>query len=469
MKMFFGVGMKAMMQSGKRQGYTLDATNGFQLPLTVDSGIKWIDLDESLIDIQTYGVRWDTSNSSPTLQRVIVLASGEIVEAVTDWLPVHQTAKRCVVNNALEVQYFLHPANSLLKADGVTPSVLDGTDGSVMVQWGKFWYKIFTDGNYVYMLVSTVARTVLKPSDGTAIPLEVHPWFLEGGVERDYAYVGAFEGVLYDQSFGGYADGTESVLYAAGDKIHSIYGFKPVIYINRSECRAACADGSFHQIGYWGREAIILLFFIWAKTLNSQVALPGYTEGSLTAGYTYEKVNKTGITASLGNACGSVSWQDAPEALRTAHAELVANPTTIIANSFFGMENPFGHILEWDDGININYIGSPLTSAEVYISNNPATWVDATATGYTDLGIDLPLTSQYQKSVHDGSLLPKDASGGDKDIYLCDYFYASATAGWRALLSGGHLAYGAISGVAHRHTAAGALYRYSNVSGRSAA
>lgn len=447
----------------------LFATNGYTLPLTIGTNsAKWLDIDASLIDIPASGVRWDTANSSPIVQRVVVLSTGEIALTTADWLPVHQQAKRCVVNNALEVQYYLDPANSLLKADGVTPSVLDGTDGSVMVQWPKFWYKIFGDGQYVYMIVSAVARTVKRPSDGVEIPLEVHPWFTEGGVERDYAYVGAFEGVLYDTSASSYIDGTGAIIYAAGDRIHSVYGYKPATYVSRSEFRAACADGSLHQIGYWGREALILLFFTWAKTLNSQVALPGYTEAAFTAGWTYDKVNRTGITAGLGNACGSISWQDAPAALRNAHAELVANPATIIANSFFGMENIFGHIWEWCDGINIQYIGNPLTDAEVYISNNPGSWADDTQSGYTDLGIDLPLTSQWQKSLHDGTLLPKTATGGSSSTYLCDYFYASAAEGWRALRSGGSLAHGAYAGVACRAASGAASSRASFGGGRSA-
>ena len=458
--------------SGGDKGSVWDlyATNGFLHPVTnANASVKWVELDDSLIDITTYGVKWDTTKDSPALTRVLVLASGEIIEADIDWLPIHWQAKRCVVDNALEVQYYLHPSNSLYKADGVTPSVLDGTDGSVMVQWPRFWYKIFSDGTNTYMIVSTVARTVRKPSDGTLVELEVHPWFLEGGVERDYAYVGAFEGVLYDASAGAYIDGTGAVIYAAGDKIHSVYGYKPAAYVNRTEFRAACADGSLHQIGYWGREALILLFFTWAKTLNSQVALPGYTEAAFTAGWTYNKVNRTGITAGLGNACGSVAWQDAPDALRTAHAELAANPDTIIANSFFGVENLFGHIWEWCDGINIQYIGNPLTDAEVYISNNPGSWADDTQSGYTDLGIDLPLTSQWQKSLHDGTLLPKTATGGSGSTYLCDYFYASTAAGWRALLSGGGLYSGAYAGVACRYAFSAASNRHSDVGGRSAA
>lgn len=417
-----------------------------------------------------YGIRWDTLNADPdaSVVGVMALATGEIIEYDYTTFPIHAQAKRCVINNALAVQYYLDATNSLKKADG-SDADLSGADGGVYVQWPKFWYAIFTDGQYVYMLISSGPFSVLKPSGAGVVDLAVHPWFTEGGADRAYAYVGAFEGVLYDKSASSYIDGTGAAIYAVGDKIHSVYGYKPAAYVNRTEFRAACADGSLHQIGYWGREALILLFFTWAKTLNSQVALPGYTEAAFTAGWTYDKVNRTGITAGLGNACGSISWQDAPAALRNAHAELVANPATIIANSFFGMENIFGHIWEWCDGINIQYIGNPLTDAEVYISNNPGSWADNTQSGYTDLGIDLPLTSQWQKSLHDGTLLPKTATGGSSGTYLCDYFYASAAAGWWALRSGGVLPTGAAAGVAYRFAASTASTRDSTIGGRSAA
>jgi len=49
--------------------------------------------------------------------------------------------RRCVVNTDISdpknpqysVNYYLHPDNSDFKEDGITPAVLDGSDGQVMV------------------------------------------------------------------------------------------------------------------------------------------------------------------------------------------------------------------------------------------------------------------------------------------------------------------------------------------------
>ena len=121
------------------------------------------------------------------------------------------------------------------------------------------------------------------------------------------------------------------------------------------------------------------------------------------------------------------------------------------------------------DGININFIGGPLTDAKVYTSNAPATFADDTTSNYDDEDIDLPLATGYQRDLHDGTLLPSSSVGGSSSTYITDYYWASAAAGWRVLGSGGGLSAGADAGTAARDAGIASSIRSASIAGRSAA
>ena len=95
------------------------------------------------------------------------------------------------------VNYYLYPTNSALKEDGVTASVLDGTDGQVMVEIPKFYYS--------YSYVGTTHSW--KISSHKLPGFVLHPLFMSDNTELSVAYVGAFEGVLYDTSISKYVCG----------------------------------------------------------------------------------------------------------------------------------------------------------------------------------------------------------------------------------------------------------------------
>lgn len=409
--------------------------------------------------ISGYGMRWDSVNDVMTPG---IASAGVFYPFEVSNFPVQEKMRRCVMNASNVVQYYLDPDDSTKKTNGESANI-DGTDGQVQVEVSLFYYLIETDGNYKYFLVGERPFS-LTLSDSSVKTAKHHEWFEEGGTLSDKKYIGAFEGVLYDDSAGSYIDGDGAGQYAAGDKVHSIEGYKPLTYETRATFRTACAvDGDYHQMGYWAHEAIMLLFLTEYQTWDSQTALPGYTED---ASYVFaDDVCKTGITKTLGNKSGSISWNDADNSLRCTEDQ----GALIVANSYRGIENFYGHIWKWVDGFNVQFVGSPLTDAAVYVCNNPANFTDDTSTNYTDLGIDLPLASGYQTDLHDGTLLPKTASGGSSSTYICDYYYASSGAGWRVLRSGGRLYYGAYAGFASRYANNASSFRTSSIGGRSAA
>lgn len=122
--------------------------------------------------------------------------------------------------------------------------------------------------------------------------------------------------------------------------------------------------------------------------------------------------------------------------------ELVTNTTywTVVtrsvtnANSYRGIELPFGHIWKRIDGININRVGGRVIA---YGKRGVTGFVDNTATGYTELG-DLPYASGYILNLIFGDMgvfLPSVAAGASGTTGYADYYYAPSADGWTAPLS----------------------------------
>jgi hypothetical protein len=160
-------------------------------------------------------------------------------------------------------------------------------------------------------------------------------------------------------------------------------------------------------------------------TFRVQEQLEGHTEDS------YDEANLTpvGATLSLGNASGTIN-----------------NGSLNTANSYRGIENPFGNVWKWVDGINV-YDWVP------YICDDPA---DIAALGTEPPAeyhpildqhgniVELPHSSSYQKHLWDGTLLPATI-GGSVSSYISDYFYQAS--GARVVTVGGDLAAARRAGV----------------------
>jgi len=106
------------------------------------------------------------------------------------FLPVQRKMRGCVVADNGTVNYYLGATDWTKKEDGVTASKLDGTDGQVMVEIPKFWYRYGYSGTTHTWEVSPVPLPGFK----------VHEAFMSDAVEKDYLYVGAYEASLFDVS-----------------------------------------------------------------------------------------------------------------------------------------------------------------------------------------------------------------------------------------------------------------------------
>ncbi len=332
-----------------------------------------------------YGVNWDPTTD--TYERTGIAAG---VALSTSYAGVIQTKmKRCVLNADGTVKYYLNATDSTKKADG-SAAIIDGTDGNVMVEIPKFWVKYENVGGVHKWSISYAAQT----------GYEVHPAFIRGGVEKSFRYYCAYQG------------------YTLNGRLISGSGRVPTASKTRAKFRTeAAANGTgWSQIDWNLLIAVQLLYLVEYANFNTQAMLgKGITSGSV-----YTAV--TGSSNSLGNA---------------------SSPSTNTNTQFMsyrGIENWYGQIYKFIDGVNVN-------ARVYYVNNNPATFADDVFTGdYINTGITSATASGYVKDlVASGKgFVASSTSGGSDSTFVPDYFYQST--GISTLRFGGYAAVAEISG-----------------------
>ena len=158
-----------------------------------------------------------------------------------------------------------------------------------------------------------------------------------------------------------------------------------------------------------------------------------------------------GITNSLGNATGVVNYTMPTEYNETA--------VTVSVPSYRGIENPFGHVWSWTDGVHVAVQSEADGAKSLFYratDDNPANFQDSNYNGYTQRG-ELPRSNGYVKQIlcgEYGDNIPK-AIGGSSTTYFADNFYTNVPASGVALRGvcfGGLAHYGAHAGLASAHS-----------------
>ena len=314
---------------------------------------------------------------------------------------IQEKMKRCVLNTDGSVNYYLHPDDSTLKEDGITPSVLDGTDGNVMVEIPKFYFKYTVSGTNKK---AEICETLVS---GFA----VHPAFIKDGVEVDFRYYRAYEG------------------YNNGGTLLSRSGVTPTRSFTFPVGRTyAQANGSGWGLIDWNLlHAVQILYFIEYGDFNSQSLLG---DGNST-GEDY------GITTGQSNSVGNSS--SGPN-----------NDNTWM--SYRGIENWYGDIWEMIDGINVQ-------NRLVYLNQNLSTFASDVFTGdYVSTGISLPVASaSYIKDINfsEDGFIPT-LVGGSSGTFVTDGVWS--TTGNTVVYFGGIAKHGALDGsfCLNSNTASGA-------------
>lgn len=116
----------------------------------------------------------------------------------------------------------------------------------------------------------------------------------------------------------------------------------------------------------------------------------------------------------------------------TYHTGRASGTDGQVSVQYRGIENPWGNVYEWIDGINFS-------NRKAYVCTDKSKYADDTSTGYTDSGITLPSSGWIKKlgmsSGFQWAFLP-DTNGGSETTYVPDYVYSYTS--WRVLYVGGY-------------------------------
>lgn len=411
-----------------------------------DAEYKLSVLGENLEESLVYGVVVDESQSSPDLQRVGNLALHKS-------LPIQNRMRRCLLLDNGSVNYYLDANDSTKKEDG-TAANLDGTDGQVMVEIPKHYRR-------------------LKMISESAYRVDISFYPFKDAVEVPLMYVSAWEATV-DRSNGNKLSSVVNTdaRYRGGNNqtawdgtYRSVLG-KPATAISLTNIRtyARKRGEGWNCYEYRAHIAIFWMYAIEYATLNSQatfnaaLSAEGYHQGGLGAGVTdiadakwsayngYNPFIPCGYTAELGNNTGVVafSWDEEQQAAYGA-------AWTTNVPSYRGIENPFGHIFKWTDGVMFD-IHADSDSGESFACKPSDTSEYGDTSKYVPFG-NIPRASGFAKWAiisEYADIIPRDAEGGST-IYFCDRFYTSLpTSGnsWRGLCLGGYAYSGAHAGLA---------------------
>ncbi|GAI88133.1 unnamed protein product, partial [marine sediment metagenome] len=257
----------------------------------------------------------------------------------------------------------------------------------------------------------------------------------------DHRYIGAYEGIGWDNSVSAYIDHgntaangwSGTTIDLVNDILSSVSGKNPITDETRAEFRAIAANRGtgWRQQDYDLASAIQLLYLIEYADWNSQSMIgmgrTQLSDGTWTQG---SYIKETGLSNGDGNGTNSVDWEgDADDA--TAET---------VYMTYRGIENFFGNIWNWVDGINVN-------DNVPYVCNKDTDFNDDTAENYTALGITLANANGYQKTLEQQSrgFLPASV-GGESGTYITDYYYQDAD--WRVAMLGGNAFSALYAGVA---------------------
>ena len=418
--------------------------------LNVADGTISVD-KEFLIDMVSYGVEWDTTVADPACTRIGNMSYHKS-------LPIQSQYKGCLVKNG-KVNYYLDPNDWSKKADG-TPSVLDGTDGDVMVHIPKFYGKSGSNGNKRWVRIATtrIDSSWVEIPELFVSAYEITTYTDSGTskiasvVNTSVNYRGGMDINSYDQ-------------YLDTDKFRTLLG-KPKTYVSRAAMRTNAINSGqellcyefYKWVFYWAY-VIEYANFDSQKEFNSELTSDGYHQGGLGkklnnfnyrnwVGYNgVNPITPCGYTNEFGNFSG-VKQILIP---RTETDDSIISETTLYANRWRGIENPFGEINTNLDGI---VLKKDSTDAEsrVYTTTDPSKFGDDVS-AMNVAGIEVT-TDGYIKEFglgETGEIIPQ-LVGGSESTYKCDYYYSNydvQSTEARTLYVGGSASSGGYSGLGH--------------------
>lgn len=316
--------------------------------------------------------------------------------------------KPCLIKpGKSEPEYYLYKDNYTIQADGTTPSVLTGNDGDVMIEVDPLWY------------------TVEKTQD-SKIRLSIYSYEVPNS-----KCFNEFDGVVQPKMYRGVYEA-----YNSSGQMRSISGVAPTVSQTRATFRGqARARGDEYAQNDYG---LLLLwqcmYLLLYGTRDSQTAI-----GKGRSNASNSSAINTGTMNARPFCWGSTNGTDGMK--------------------FLGVENFFGNIWEFVDGLTMSGLSGKVTRfRNKYADTFDNTW---------EKSFTVPSASaNYINKVlgtEDLIFIPEAVSGSEA-TYFCDAFW-SATGGCVARF-GGSWAYAGEVGAFCLYLHSAASFSYASVSSR---
>lgn len=415
----------------------------------------------SNMDLYSYGVEWDVTVASPELTRI----GNPLLHKS---LPIQSAYRGCVANNDV-VNYYLFPDDWSYKEDGETPSVLDGTDGTVRVNTPKFYGKSGSDGNKRWVRTSTV-----KIDDSwVEIPellIDAYRSTVDTTVSATPKAVSVVNTTTAFRGGGNRAQFDEYLTTELDtkDAFRSDLG-KPRTNVSRANMRTYATNAGsellcyeyYKWIFYWNY-VIEYANFNSQAAYNAELTSDGYRQGGLGPGVTdwsnsatsWSGYNGTypitpcGYCNDIGNFTG-IKDLVIPECTAINETDTVATKTFKVPR-WRGFDNPFGDIWTNLDGVVIQRTAANEISS-VYTTTNKEEFTNVIGSK-TIAGYEVAQDG-YIKEFDLGEtaeIIPSSCTGASATTYICDYHSCNATSTeLRTLLVGGRANDGSYAGLGY--------------------
>ena len=349
---------------------------------------KTISVTAALANV--FGVCWDMSNSSTALTRLTpsndpnglvtvnittnpspAVGTGAGSSPFDNYSPWKDMDEYNIINNAVS-----HKRGT---------SSFSRTTYNTMVYIPTFYYRIFDSNGKRYFYIS----------DTEISGFTKHP-----GSNK---YVGRYNTIA------GTNTSLSRVAVPGGDIPASASGHPPRVSLTRAAFReAARSKGdkwSLYDYVTWC--AVWLLYLVEFADWNSQAKIG---QGIVSA----SAAQNTGGTDTMSYHTGRAAGTDGQTAVQYRH-----------------IENPWGNVYEWIDGINFD-------DRTVRVCTDPAKYADDTTTDYM-VASTITGSNGFIKSLGSSTNAPyaflPNAVGGSNSTYIPDYYYQNT--GWRVLQVGG--------------------------------
>lgn len=401
-----------------------------------------------LESLYSYGVVFDQNQSTTTLYRI---GNQELHRT----LPVQSGMKRCLLLDNGTVNYYTHPEYTTAKDDGVGMSILDGTDGQLMVEVPEHWRKFTTlaDERFEVRLsmveipgyhkvskfyVSAFEATVHRPTNKLSSVINLSPDYRGGNNNAAW-------------------DGAANTLLG-----------RPATNISLTNFRTYARNrgAKWNVLPYEQYKSIWYLYMV--EYANTNVQLPfsapdptGLKTGGLGAGVTdansAEWNNFSGynpfipcgasVTHGIGNLSGEKTYT-----VTNFGGDGVDRSFKV--HSYRGIENIFGHIWKHTDGVLVE-VKTDVDggTSKLYTQSDPAMFADV-ITNYTYRG-NLARANGYIKKLlfgANGDILPTQVGAGSA-TYFADYFETNiASSQTRCVLLSASANNGAVAGLSYANT-----------------